>query len=124
MQAHQSTRVLKYTLGKLKDDQTVTKTKVATGQSTTTQVAITQGLAVGDKVITSFDRGKAGAEAAAKTKAFTEEATAAIRAAGYPASADKAKVNTPVVILILTILLMPNGIYGTLAARLRSNRAA
>jgi multidrug efflux system membrane fusion protein len=37
---------------KLKDDQTVTKTKVTTGQSTTTQVAITQGLAVGDKVIT------------------------------------------------------------------------
>ncbi len=37
---------------KLKSDQTVTKTKVTAGQSTTTQVAITQGLAVGDKVIT------------------------------------------------------------------------
>ncbi|MFT4253462.1 MAG: efflux RND transporter periplasmic adaptor subunit, partial [Caulobacter sp.] len=37
---------------KLKSDQTVTKTKVKTGQSTTTQVAITEGLAIGDKVIT------------------------------------------------------------------------
>ena len=30
---------------------------------------------VGDKVITSFDRAKAGADAAAKTKAFTDEAS-------------------------------------------------
>jgi len=37
---------------KLKSDQTVTKTKVTTGQATTTQVAVTQGLAIGDKVIT------------------------------------------------------------------------
>src|SRR5882757_372797 len=37
---------------------------------------------IGDKTITSFDKGKAGAEAVAKTKAFTDAATAGIRAAG------------------------------------------
>ncbi|MBS0519869.1 MAG: MHS family MFS transporter [Proteobacteria bacterium] len=74
---------------------------------------------VGDKVITSFDKAKAGAEAAAKDKAFTAEATAAIRAAGYPASADPAKVNTPMVILILTILIIyVTMVYGPIAAML------
>jgi len=74
---------------------------------------------VGEKVITSFDRVKAGAEAAAKAKAFTDEATAAIRAAGYPAAADKAKVNTPMVILILTILVLyVTMVYGPIAAML------
>ena len=74
---------------------------------------------IGDKTITSFDKGKAGAEAAARTKAFTDEATAAIRAAGYPAAADKAKVNTPVVILILTILVIyVTMVYGPIAAML------
>jgi MFS family permease len=74
---------------------------------------------VGDKVITSFDRAKAGAEAAAKTKAFIEAATAAIRAAGYPATADKDKVNTPVTILILTILVIyVTMVYGPIAAML------
>ena len=48
---------------------------------------------VGDKVIQSFDKGKAGAAAAAQEKAFNDAATAAIRAAGYPAAADPAKVN-------------------------------
>src|SRR5471030_2834516 len=48
---------------------------------------------VGDKVITSFDKVAAGADGAAKEKAFNDQATAAIRAAGYPAAADPAKVN-------------------------------
>jgi MFS family permease len=74
---------------------------------------------IGDKTITSFDKAKAGAEAAAKDKAFDTAATAAIRAAGYPAAADKAKVNTPVVILILTILVIyVTMVYGPIAAML------
>ena len=74
---------------------------------------------VGDKVVTSFDRGKAGAEAAAKTKAFTDEATAAIRGAGYPASADKTKINMPMVILILSILVLyVTMVYAPIAALL------
>ena len=61
---------------------------------------------IGDKVITSFDKAKAGAEGAAKEKAFNADATAAIRAAGYPATADKARINMPMVIGILTILVI------------------
>jgi len=74
---------------------------------------------VGDKVIASFDKGKAGAAGAAQEKAFNEAATAAIRGAGYPAAADPAKVNTPVVILILTILVLyVTMVYGPIAALL------
>jgi MFS family permease len=74
---------------------------------------------IGDKVVTSFDKAKAGAEAAAKTKAFTDQATAAIRAAGYPATADKAKINMPMVILILSILVLyVTMVYAPIAALL------
>jgi MFS family permease len=74
---------------------------------------------VGDRVIASFDKGKAGAQAAAQEKAFNDAATAAIRGAGYPAAADPAKVNTPVVILILTILVIyVTMVYGPIAAML------
>jgi MFS family permease len=74
---------------------------------------------IGDKVVMSFDKGKAGAEGAAKERAFVTEATAAIRAAGYPAAADKAKVNLPLVIGILTILVLyVTMVYGPIAAML------
>ena len=74
---------------------------------------------IGDKVITSFDKAKAGTEGAAKERTFVQEATAAIRAAGYPAAADKAKVNMPVVIAILTILVIyVTMVYGPIAAML------
>ncbi|HSI00625.1 MAG TPA: MFS transporter [Reyranella sp.] len=74
---------------------------------------------VGDKVIASFDKGKAGAQGATQEKAFTDAATAAIRGAGYPAAADPAKVNMPVVILILTILVIyVTMVYGPIAALL------
>ena len=74
---------------------------------------------IGDKVISSFDKGKAGAQAAAQEKTFTDAATAAIRGAGYPASADKAKVNMPMVILLLTILVIyVTMVYGPIAAML------
>ncbi|SJZ69362.1 Predicted arabinose efflux permease, MFS family [Enhydrobacter aerosaccus] len=74
---------------------------------------------IGDKTIASFDKVKAGKDAAAKTKAFTDEATSAIRAAGYPAAADPAKVNTPMVVLILTILVIyVTMVYGPIAALL------
>ncbi len=101
----------------------VAKSFLATNSVNYTNQAAPAGtvasIKVGDKTIASFDRGKAGAEAAAKTKAFTDQATAAIRAAGYPASADKSKVNTPVVILILTILVIyVTMVYGPIAAML------
>ncbi len=74
---------------------------------------------IGDKVVTSFDKAKAGAEGAAKERAFNTEATAAIRAAGYPAAADKAQVNMTMVIVILTILVIyVTMVYGPIAALL------
>ena len=74
---------------------------------------------IGDKVITSFDKVAAGADGAAKEKAFNDQATAAIRAAGYPAAADKARTNMPVVIGILTLLVIyVTMVYGPIAAML------
>ncbi|MDB5487467.1 MAG: transporter [Reyranella sp.] len=74
---------------------------------------------IGDKVITSFDKAKAGAEGVAKERAFNTEATAAIRAAGYPASADPKQINMTMVIVILTILVIyVTMVYGPIAAML------
>ncbi|WP_296319127.1 MFS transporter [Reyranella sp.] len=74
---------------------------------------------IGDKVITSFDKAKAGAEGAAKERAFNTEATAGIRAAGYPATADPKQVNMTMVIVILTILVIyVTMVYGPIAALL------
>jgi MFS family permease len=74
---------------------------------------------VGDKVIVSFDRKAAGAEAAAKDKTFTADATAAIRGAGYPAKADPARINMTMTIIILTILVvLVTMVYGPIAALL------
>ena len=74
---------------------------------------------IGDKVIPSFDRVAAGAEAVAKDAAFTKAATDAIRAAGYPAGADPAGVNMPMTVAILTVLvLLVTMVYGPIAALL------
>ncbi|CAN5899594.1 MFS transporter [soil metagenome] len=74
---------------------------------------------IGDKVITSFDKSKAGPQGAALEKGFNDQATAAIRAAGYPAAADPARVNMTMVILILAALvLMVTMVYGPIAALL------
>lgn len=74
---------------------------------------------IGDKVITSFDKAKAGAEGVAKERAFNTEATAAIRAAGYPAAADPKQINMTMVIVILTILVIyVTMVYGPIAAML------
>jgi MFS family permease len=74
---------------------------------------------IGDKVITSFDKVAAGADGAAKEKAFNDQATAAIRAAGYPAAADTTKMNMTMTIVILTILVLyVTMVYGPIAAML------
>ena len=74
---------------------------------------------VADKTITAYDSVKEGAGAAAKATAFNTEATAAIRAAGYPAAADPAKVNMPLAVAILTILVIyVTMVYGPIAAML------
>ncbi len=73
---------------------------------------------VGEKVIPSFSG--VGLDAAAmktQTDAFTASMTEAIRAAGYPAKADPAAINTPMVVALLTILvLFVTMVYGPIAA--------
>jgi MFS family permease len=73
---------------------------------------------VGDVVLPSF----AGAELAAgdfKTRlaAFEKDAGAAVTAAGYPAKADLAAINKPMVVLLLWLLVLyVTMVYGPIAA--------
>ncbi|MBS7704083.1 MFS transporter [Chelatococcus asaccharovorans] len=74
---------------------------------------------IGNQVIESFDARSAGAEAAAKTAAFTKTATDAIRSHGYPAAADPAKISIGMMTLILTVLVIfVTMVYGPIAALL------
>lgn len=75
---------------------------------------------VGDQVITSFD-GKAVDDATFKEQsaAFNAKLTEMIRAAGYPAKADPAKMNTVAIVAILTLLVIfVTMVYGPIAAQL------
>ena len=101
----------------------IAKAFLATNSVNYSNVAAPAGtvatLKIGDKTISSFDGAKAGADLKAKTKAFTDEATAAIRAAGYPAAADKSKVNMAVAIAILSVLVLyVTMVYAPIAALL------
>jgi MFS family permease len=75
---------------------------------------------IGDKTIQGVDvTGLPAAEARTKTAALTAELTAAIRAAGYPAAADPAKINYFMMVVILTILVIfVTMVYGPIAAML------
>jgi MFS family permease len=75
---------------------------------------------IGDKVIEGYDAsGLPKAEADAKDKAFKKEMGDAIKAAGYPAKADPAAINKPMVLLLLVILVIyVTMVYGPIAAML------
>lgn len=75
---------------------------------------------VGDKVIPSYtSKGMAPDDAKKQDVAFKKEVGAAIKAAGYPAKADPAKLNKPVVVAILTLLVIyVTMVYGPIAAML------
>jgi MFS family permease len=75
---------------------------------------------IGDKSDESYDPKKMTPEdAKAKGDAFKKAVTDGVRAAGYPAKADPAQVNTPVVIGLLTILVLyVTMVYGPIAAML------
>lgn len=75
---------------------------------------------VGGKVVTSFAAtGLPKEEADAKTRAFTGELNAAIQAAGYPAKADPAEVNKPMIVFLIFILVFCLTMaYGPVAAML------
>ena len=72
---------------------------------------------IGDKTIASYDAKAANAKDEAKR--FKSEMDAAVKAAGYPSKADPAKVNKPMIILILTIMVIyVTMVYGPIAAML------
>ena len=75
---------------------------------------------IGAETFTAPDPAKVTGEARkAAITAFQDEVKAALVAAGYPAKADPAAINTPVVIAILTYLvLLVTMVYGPIAALL------
>lgn len=77
-------------------------------------------IAIGTTVIESYtSNGMAPADAKTKDTAFKKSVVDALRAAGYPAKADPAGVNKPMIILILSILVVyVTMVYGPIAAML------
>ncbi|MCP1372813.1 MFS transporter [Dyella lutea] len=75
-------------------------------------------VSVGGKDFPSFDGSQmAKADFAAKVKAFGEEVGTAVNTAGYPAKADPAMINKPMVMLLLWILVIyVTMVYGPIAA--------
>ena len=69
--------------------------------------------------LAAFDKDAKGATVKAKEAAMSGALSAALKAAGYPAKADPAKVNKPMIILILTYLvILVTMVYGPIAAML------
>ena len=59
------------------------------------------------------------AESAAAIAAFKKDVSAALKEAGYPARADPAKMNKPLMVLILAVLVIyVTMVYGPIAAML------
>nr|WP_315483390.1 MFS transporter [uncultured Undibacterium sp.] len=77
-------------------------------------------IAIGTTVIQSYSsNGLEAADAKAKDAAFKKSVTDALRTAGYPAKADPAGVNKPMIVLILSILVIyVTMVYGPIAAML------
>jgi hypothetical protein len=75
---------------------------------------------IGETVIPSYaSKGLPAAEAKAKDGAFKKAVADALKSAGYPAKADMAKVDTFMVIAILTYLvILVTMVYGPIAAML------
>jgi MFS family permease len=80
---------------------------------------------VGDKEIKAFDAkltpdgNSFDAESKAKIADFKKQVAEATKAAGYPAKADPAQVNKPLVVAILTVLVIyVTMVYGPIAAML------
>jgi Sugar (and other) transporter len=80
----------------------------------------TASIKIGDRVIEGYDAtGLSKDDAAAKDKAFKKDLGDAIKGAGYPTKADKAQINYPMVLLLLTILVIyVTMVYGPIAAML------
>jgi MFS family permease len=77
-------------------------------------------IAIGDKVIESYSAsGLPADELKKKDAAFKGAVSAALKEAGYPAKADPAKMNKPLIVAILTLLVIyVTMVYGPIAAML------
>nr|WP_316641134.1 MFS transporter [uncultured Roseateles sp.] len=80
---------------------------------------------IGDKVVNSLNATVAAGgykfdeDSGKKVAAFKKDLVESLKAAGYPTKADPAKVNTPMVVAILTILVIyVTMVYGPIAAML------
>ena len=75
---------------------------------------------VGDKTLESYSAvGLSKEDATAKDKEFTGQLKDLIKEAGYPAKADSAQINKPMVLLLLFILVLyVTMVYGPIAAML------
>lgn len=75
---------------------------------------------IGDTVIESYSsKGLPADEAKKKDAEFKKTVTTAIKAAGYPPKADPAKLNKPLIVAILTLLVIyVTMVYGPIAAML------
>lgn len=73
---------------------------------------------IGDQQVSSFEgTGLSKEDAKAKLDEFSKSMTEHIRAAGYPEKADPAKINKPMVVLLLIILVIyVTMVYGPIAA--------
>ncbi|MDE2080341.1 MAG: MHS family MFS transporter [Burkholderiales bacterium] len=102
----------------------VAKQLLAAGSVSYDNQAVAPGtpatITVGQTVITSFTaQGLPPAEVKAKEAAFKKSVTDALKAAGYPAQADPAKMNKPLIIAILVVLVIyVTMVYGPIAAML------
>ena len=75
---------------------------------------------VGETVLESYNSaGLSKEDASAKDKEFTDALKEVIKGAGYPAKADPAQINKPMVLLLLLILVLyVTMVYGPIAAML------
>ncbi|MCX8515829.1 MAG: MFS transporter [Alphaproteobacteria bacterium] len=80
----------------------------------------TAEIKIGNETITSYSaKGLSKEEAAQKDKSFKEAVVGALKKAGYPEKADSAKINRPLLVLLLTYLvLLVTMVYGPIAAAL------
>jgi MFS family permease len=74
-------------------------------------------VSIGDKAIAAYDAKAANAKEEAAR--FKKEMDEAVKAAGYPAKADPSRMNRPMIIVVLTIMVIyVTMVYGPIAAML------
>ena len=115
------TVITSYDSTKISDADIATAKEAATKKvaDLTAAAAKPEDLKKATDALVGFEKDAKGATAKAKEAAFAGELAAALKAAGYPAKADPAKVNKPMIVLILSyMVLLVTMVYGPIAAML------